>query len=71
MVEGLERSLSTSVSRFDSRTLRPILWAEIVGPGSLLCCERFFSGTPVFHSTQKPTLLSVVNNFDLIVVDLI
>ena len=41
---------------FDSRTRRHKL-PEFVG--SLLCSERFFSGTPVFPSPQKPT-------FDLI-----
>ena len=30
------------------------MWVEFV-VGSLPCCERFFSGTPVFPSHQKTT----------------
>ena len=45
---------------FDFRTRRQ-MWIEFVG--SLLCYERFFPGTPVFPSPQKPT-------FDLISFDL-
>ena len=41
---------------FDSRTRRH-MWIEFVG--SLLCCEKFVPGSPVFLSSQKPT-------FDLI-----
>ena len=37
----------------DSRTQRNE-WVEFVG-GSLVCSGRFFSGTPVFPSPQKPT----------------
>ena len=38
---------------FDSRTRRH-MWAEFV-VGSLPCSERFYPGTPVFLSPQKPT----------------
>ena len=46
---------------FDFRTRRQ-MWIEFVG--SLLCYERFSSGTPVFPSHQKPTfdLICFVNN---------
>ena len=33
------------------------MWAEFV-VGSLLCSERFFPGTSVFPSPQKPTFLN-------------
>ena len=39
---------------FDSRTRRH-MWVEFV-VGSLPCSERFFSGTSVFPSPQKPTI---------------
>ena len=38
---------------FKSRRQRH-LWVEFV-VGSVLCSERFFPGTPVFPSLQKPT----------------
>ena len=38
---------------FDSRTRRH-MWVEFV-VGSRSCSERFFSGSPVFPSPQKPT----------------
>ena len=38
---------------FDSRTRRQ-MWVEFV-VGSRPCSERFFPGTPVFPSPQKPT----------------
>ena len=41
---------------FDSRTRRHI-WVEYVA-GSLLRSERLSTGTPVFLSPQKPTILN-------------
>ena len=44
---------------FDSQTWRH-MWVEFVG--SVLCIERFFSGSLVFPSPQKPKCdLSSVN----------
>ena len=40
----------------DSRILRH-MWVEFVG--SLLCSERFFLGTSVYPSPQKPTVAGV------------
>ena len=53
--------LSPMWPRIDSRTRRH-MWVEFVG--SLLCCERFFLGSPVSPSHQKPI-------YALIYVDLI
>ena len=56
MAQWWERStrLPPMCLGFDSPTRRHMRVEFVVG--SLLCSERFFSGTPVFPSPQKPTL---------------
>ena len=53
MAQWLSICLPPMWPRFDSR-IQCHMWVEFL-VGSRPCSERFFSGTPVFPSPQKPT----------------